>query len=63
MLMSQAHSLNDMIVVDGDPNNDGNPSDAMIVGRVDLIASPKTQIDDTITGLAGTGGQGGTCNS
>jgi YVTN family beta-propeller protein len=49
---------NDMIVVDGDPNNDGAPSDAMIVGRVVLIASPETQMDDTITGLAGTGGQG-----
>ena len=49
---------NDMIVVDGDPNNDGNPSDAMIVGRVVLIASPETQMDDTIAGLAGTGGQG-----
>jgi YVTN family beta-propeller protein len=49
---------NDMIVVDGDPNNDGAPSDAMIVGRVVLIASPETQIDDTIAGLAGTGGQG-----
>jgi YVTN family beta-propeller protein len=49
---------NDMIVVDGDPNNDGDPSDAMIVGRVVLIASPETQMDDTITGLAGTGGQG-----
>ena len=49
---------NDMIVVDGDPNNDGDPSDAMIVGRVALIASPETQMDDTIAGLAGTGGQG-----
>src|SRR5215204_4537193 len=49
---------NDMIVVEGDPNNDGAPSDAMIVGRVVLIASPETQIDDTIAGLAGTGGQG-----
>jgi hypothetical protein len=47
-----------MIVVDGDPNNDGDPSDAMIVGRVALIASPETQMDDTIAGLAGTGGQG-----
>jgi hypothetical protein len=49
---------NDMIVVDGDPNNDGDPNDAMIVGRVALIASPETQMDDTIAGLAGTGGQG-----
>jgi len=49
---------NDMIVVDGDPNNDGDPSDATVVGRVALIASPETQMDDTISGLAGTGGQG-----
>jgi YVTN family beta-propeller protein len=49
---------NDMIVVDGDPNNDGDPSDAVIAGRVSLIASPETQMDDTIAGLAGTGGQG-----
>jgi YVTN family beta-propeller protein len=49
---------NDMIVVDGDPNNDGDPSDAVIAGRVALIASPETQMDDTIAELAGTGGQG-----
>jgi DNA-binding beta-propeller fold protein YncE len=47
---------NDMIVVDGDPNNDGDPSDAMIVGRVALIASTEIQMDDTIAWLAGPGG-------
>ena len=49
---------NDLIVVDGDPNNDGDPSDAEITGRIALIGSPKTQIDDNIESLNGTGGQG-----
>jgi len=33
-----ASSPNDLIVVDPDPNNDGNPIDAKIVGRVLLTA-------------------------
>ncbi len=49
---------NDMIVVDGDPDNDGNPNDASIAGRVSLVASPTTQTDDKISSLDGTGGQG-----
>src|SRR6185295_8308048 len=37
---------NDLIVVDGDPNNDGNPSDAKVEGRISLIGTPETQVDD-----------------
>lgn len=49
---------NDLIVVDADPNNDGNAADAIIAGRVPLVASPSTATDDTIVGSAGMGGQG-----
>ncbi|WP_197731161.1 multicopper oxidase domain-containing protein [Candidatus Nitrosocosmicus franklandus] len=49
---------NEAIVVDGDPNNDGNPTDAMIAGKVLLVASNDTKTDDKISGLEGTGGQG-----
>lgn len=49
---------NRMIVVDPDPNNDGNPSDAVIAGTVGLFASGATARDATITGSAGMGGQG-----
>jgi len=46
---------NAMIIVDPDPNGDGDPSDATIVGRV-LLAGTGT--DDTVIGNAGMGGQG-----
>ena len=46
---------NAMIVVDPDPNGDGDPSDAVIAGRV-LLAGTGT--DDTVIGNAGMGGQG-----
>ncbi len=49
---------NEMIVVDGDPNNDGDPSDAKIAGRVALVASSSTAKDASITGNKGMGGQG-----
>ncbi len=49
---------NELIVVDADPNNDGNASDATIVGRISLVAKPSTAKDDTIVGSAGMGGQG-----
>jgi YVTN family beta-propeller protein len=49
---------NTMIVVDGDPNDDGNPADAAVVGRILLVASPVTATDDKVTGLRGMGGQG-----
>jgi DNA-binding beta-propeller fold protein YncE/FtsP/CotA-like multicopper oxidase with cupredoxin domain len=49
---------NELIVVDVDPNNDGNVSDAEIAGRVSLVSNSHTHTDDRITGLAGYGGQG-----
>ena len=49
---------NSLLIVDADPNGDGDPSDAMIAGRVVLVASPSTAKDDTITGNPGMGGQG-----
>ncbi|MGB4068669.1 MAG: hypothetical protein WBK08_11615 [Nitrospira sp.] len=49
---------NSLIVVDPDPNNDGNPADAEIVGRILLTSTVGTASDDTITGNRGMGGQG-----
>ncbi|MCZ7626427.1 MAG: hypothetical protein M5R38_12145 [Candidatus Methylomirabilis sp.] len=49
---------NDLIVVDPDPNNDGNPSDATIAGRVPLTASTGTATDDRVTGNPRHGGPG-----
>jgi len=49
---------NSLIVVDPDPNNDGNLSDAVIAGRVLLTATATTARDDRIVGNAGMGGQG-----
>ncbi|MDH5336938.1 MAG: hypothetical protein OEW20_11515, partial [Nitrospira sp.] len=49
---------NSLIVVDPDPNNDGNPADAAIVGRILLTAAARTASDDTVTGNRGMGGQG-----
>jgi len=49
---------NRLLVVDPDPNGDGNPADAAIAGSVGLLASNATQSDATITGNAGMGGQG-----
>ena len=49
---------NRLLVVDPDPNGDGNGSDAAIVGSVGLFASSGTLRDATITGNAGMGGQG-----
>jgi hypothetical protein len=49
---------NSLLVVDADPNNDGDLSDARIAGRVLLTANANTRGDDRITGLAGMGGQG-----
>lgn len=47
-----------MLVVDPDPNNDGNPADAAIVGSIGLFATNRTLKDATISGNAGMGGQG-----
>jgi DNA-binding beta-propeller fold protein YncE len=51
---------NDLIVVDPDPNDDGNVADASIVGRILLALGPdsETPTDDEITAYAGMGGQG-----
>ncbi|MBI4338118.1 MAG: copper oxidase [Chloroflexi bacterium] len=49
---------NTMLVVDPDPNGDGNASDAAIAGRVLLVALDSTASDAVITGNAGMGGQG-----
>jgi DNA-binding beta-propeller fold protein YncE len=49
---------NRLIVVDPDPNGDGNPADARIVGTVGLFGSSGTLTDGRITGSAGMGGQG-----
>ncbi|HJT50437.1 MAG TPA: beta-propeller fold lactonase family protein [Nitrosospira sp.] len=49
---------NDLIVVDADPNNDGNLSDAMIAGRISLVSDSSVPTDDQVSGLAGYGGQG-----
>ena len=49
---------NRMIVVDGDPNGDGNPSEAMIAGSLVLDPVATTKADDTIVSNSGMGGQG-----
>jgi YVTN family beta-propeller protein len=49
---------NVLTIVDADPNNDGNFSDATIAGRVLLTANPSTAIDDTVVQYPGMGGQG-----
>jgi DNA-binding beta-propeller fold protein YncE len=50
---------NDLIVVDPDPNDDGNPMDAAIAGRVILVAATDdVQSDDEVSAFAGMGGQG-----
>lgn len=49
---------NDLLIVDPDPNSDGNATDATIVGRVLLTAGPNTRTDDTPTQYKGMGGQG-----
>lgn len=49
---------NSLIVVDADPNNDGDASDATIAGRVKVTAGNSVPKDDTVTGNFGMGGQG-----
>ena len=51
---------NDLIVVDPDPNDDGNVADAAIVGRILLALGPnaEAQTDDEVSAYAGMGGQG-----
>jgi DNA-binding beta-propeller fold protein YncE len=47
-----------LAVVDPDPNGDGDPSDADVVGKMELEASPGTAMDDTVVSEAGMGGMG-----
>jgi DNA-binding beta-propeller fold protein YncE len=49
---------NSLIVVDPDPNNDGEATDATILGRVVLNATSGTQGDDRVVANPGQGGQG-----
>jgi 6-phosphogluconolactonase (cycloisomerase 2 family) len=50
---------NRVIVVDADPNNDGNLNDSRIAGTFLLTSGPSTTVqDDIVTGNAGDGGQG-----
>ena len=49
---------NTLIVVDIDPNNDGEANDAKIAGRIVLDAVKQTKTDDKITAHSGMGGQG-----
>jgi DNA-binding beta-propeller fold protein YncE len=51
---------NDLIVVDPDPNDDGNVADANIVGRILLALGPDEDVpaDDQVSAYAGMGGQG-----
>jgi hypothetical protein len=49
---------NSLIVVDPDPNNDGEAIDATIVGRVVLNATAGTRRDDDVIANPGQGGQG-----
>ncbi len=47
-----------MLVVDPDPNGDGDPADAAVVGKIGLFAKSTTARDDVIATNAGMGGQG-----
>lgn len=49
---------NRMLIVDPDPNGDGDPADAAIVGKVGLFSTSTTLKDDTVVGNPGMGGQG-----
>ncbi len=49
---------NGLLVVDPDPNGDGNGADAAIAGRISLAGLSGTASDDTVTGNPGMGGQG-----
>ena len=49
---------NSLLVVDPDPNGDGNPADVAVVGCLLLTATGGTAKDANITGNPGMGGQG-----
>jgi len=48
---------NALIVVDPDPNNDGDGMDATVVGKV-ILADRRVDSDDRVVGYDGMGGQG-----
>jgi plastocyanin/DNA-binding beta-propeller fold protein YncE len=50
---------NAMLVIDIDPNGDGNPADAEVVGKIILVEGEDTLTDDDpVPGYEGMGGQG-----
>jgi YVTN family beta-propeller protein len=49
---------NAMQVIDVDPNNDGDLSDAAIAGQLPLGPTPDTKMDDELVAHPGVGGQG-----
>jgi plastocyanin len=49
---------NTMAVVDTDPNGDGKPDDAAVVGKMILNSGPNTASDDKVVQYEGMGGMG-----
>lgn len=49
---------NRLLIVDPDPNGDGDAADAVIAGSVSLVGTSGTATDDRVVGNAGMGGQG-----
>jgi plastocyanin len=49
---------NAMQIIDPDPNGDGNPEDAAIVGKMAVSSGPNTKLDSPIKGYDGFGGMG-----
>ena len=49
---------NALIVVDPDPNGDGDGTDATVAGKILLNKEFETPVDDSVIGYAGMGGQG-----
>jgi hypothetical protein len=45
-------------VIDADPNNDGDISDAAVAGQLVLDATADTALDDELVAHGGVGGQG-----
>src|SRR5215211_4764749 len=58
LLYVSSKFANTMMVVDPDPNNDGNPVDAKILGKVVLASTGDTKQDDKPIEDIGMGGQG-----
>jgi DNA-binding beta-propeller fold protein YncE len=58
LLYISSKFANTMMVVDPDPNNDGNPVDATTLGRIVLTSTDDTKQDDRPIEHLGMGGQG-----